>query len=145
LSSAAAATAATNLSSIDLAMNAPLEQRSIELHAIPCHAGSRKPLLQTPAHGATIKRADARKCFRLDHHKAKGFRPINRKQQGRRFAQERSKGIIDPTKLVRAALQDAASVAGLLVTTEALVAGLPKKKAPPAAPGAGTGMGDMDY
>src|SRR5215470_15293284 len=54
-----------------------------------------------------------------------------------------SKGIIDPTKVVRAALQDAASVAGLLVTTEAMVAELPKKKAPPTAPGAG--MGDMDY
>jgi chaperonin GroEL len=53
-----------------------------------------------------------------------------------------SKGIIDPTKVVRSALEDAASVAGLLVTTEALVAELPKKKAP-AAPGAG--MGDMDY
>jgi chaperonin GroEL len=56
-----------------------------------------------------------------------------------------SKGIIDPTKVVRAALQDAASVAGLLVTTEAMVAELPKKKAPPAHPGAGPGMGDMDY
>jgi chaperonin GroEL len=55
-----------------------------------------------------------------------------------------SKGIIDPTKVVRAALQDAASVAGLLVTTEAMVAELPKKKAPPAVPG-GPGMGDMDY
>jgi chaperonin GroEL len=55
-----------------------------------------------------------------------------------------SKGIIDPTKVVRAALQDAASVAGLLVTTEAMVAELPKKKAP-AHPGAGPGMGDMDY
>jgi chaperonin GroEL len=54
-----------------------------------------------------------------------------------------SKGIIDPTKVVRAALQDAASVAGLLVTTEAMVAELPKKKAPPTAPGAG--VGDMDY
>ena len=56
-----------------------------------------------------------------------------------------SKGIIDPTKVVRAALQDAASVAGLLVTTEAMVAELPKKKAPPVHPGAGPGMGDMDY
>jgi chaperonin GroEL len=55
-----------------------------------------------------------------------------------------SKGIIDPTKVVRAALQDAASVAGLLVTTEAMVAELPKKKAP-THPGAGPGMGDMDY
>jgi len=55
-----------------------------------------------------------------------------------------TKGIIDPTKVVRAALQDAASVAGLLVTTEAMVAELPKKKAP-AAPGAGAGMGDMDF
>src|SRR5437879_2644910 len=56
-----------------------------------------------------------------------------------------SKGIIDPTKVVRAALQDAGSVAGLLVTTEAMVAELPKKKAPSAAAGPGSGMGDMDY
>jgi chaperonin GroEL len=54
-----------------------------------------------------------------------------------------SKGIIDPAKVVRAALEDAASVAGLLVTTEAMVAELPKKKAPSTAPGAG--MADMDY
>ncbi|WP_119459259.1 chaperonin GroEL [Rhodospirillaceae bacterium SYSU D60014] len=52
-------------------------------------------------------------------------------------------GIIDPTKVVRAALQDAASVAGLLITTEAMVAEKPEKKAAPAAPGAG--MGDMDF
>ena len=39
-----------------------------------------------------------------------------------------TKGIIDPTKVVRAAIQDAASVAGLLITTEAMVAELPKKK-----------------
>jgi chaperonin GroEL len=50
-------------------------------------------------------------------------------------------GIIDPAKVVRAALQDAASVAGLLITTEAMVAELPKKKAP-AGPMPG---GDMDY
>jgi len=56
-----------------------------------------------------------------------------------------SKGIIDPTKVVRAALQDAASVAGLLITTEAMVAELPKKESP-AMPGAGMGgMGGMDY
>src|ERR1700693_5418609 len=53
-------------------------------------------------------------------------------------------GIIDPTKVVRIALQDAASVAGLLITTEAMVAELPKKQ-PPAPPGGGGGgMGDMD-
>jgi chaperonin GroEL len=55
------------------------------------------------------------------------------------------KGIIDPAKVVRAALQDAASVAGLLVTTEAMVAELPKKpSATPPMPGGG-GMGGMDY
>ena len=49
-----------------------------------------------------------------------------------------TKGIIDPTKVVRAALQGAASVAGLLITTEAMVAELPRKKeAPPAMPGGG--------
>jgi chaperonin GroEL len=55
-----------------------------------------------------------------------------------------SKGIIDPTKVVRTALQDASSVAGLLITTEAMVAELPKKKTPPM-PGGGGGMGDMDF
>jgi chaperonin GroEL len=55
-----------------------------------------------------------------------------------------SKGIIDPTKVVRAALQGAASVAGLLITTEAMVAELPKKQGP-AIPGGGGGMGDMDF
>jgi chaperonin GroEL len=48
-----------------------------------------------------------------------------------------SKGIIDPTKVVRTALQDAASVAGLLITTEAMVAELPKKKEAPAMPPGG--------
>jgi chaperonin GroEL len=50
-----------------------------------------------------------------------------------------SKGIIDPTKVVRTALQDAASIAGLLITTEAMVAELPKKQnqAAPAMPGGG--------
>jgi chaperonin GroEL len=57
-----------------------------------------------------------------------------------------SKGIIDPTKVVRAALQGAASVAGLLITTEAMVAELPKKESS-AMPGGGGmgGMGGMDY
>jgi chaperonin GroEL len=49
-------------------------------------------------------------------------------------------GIIDPTKVVRTALQDAASVAGLIITTEATVTELPKKEAPALPPGAG-----MDY
>jgi chaperonin GroEL len=53
-------------------------------------------------------------------------------------------GIIDPTKVVRTALQDAASVAGLLVTTEAMVAEHPKKDSPMPMPGGG-GMGGMDF
>src|SRR3982075_3530067 len=56
-----------------------------------------------------------------------------------------SKGIIDPTKVVRAALQNAASVAGLLITTEAMVAELPQKKSPPMPGGGGGGMGGMDF
>ena len=57
------------------------------------------------------------------------------------------KGIIDPAKVVRVALQDASSVAGLLVTTEAMVAERPKKDSgSPAMPGGGMGgMGGMDY
>jgi chaperonin GroEL len=53
-------------------------------------------------------------------------------------------GVIDPAKVVRTALQDAASVAGLLITTEAMVAERPKKQSAPAMPGGG-GMGGMDF
>ncbi len=49
-------------------------------------------------------------------------------------------GVIDPLKVVRTALQDAASVAGLLITTEAMVAEKPKKEAAPAMP-----AGGMDF
>src|SRR5689334_22545605 len=52
-------------------------------------------------------------------------------------------GVIDPTKVVRTALQNAASVASLLLTTEALIAERPKKDAPAPAPGGGGGMGGM--
>jgi chaperonin GroEL len=57
------------------------------------------------------------------------------------------RGIIDPTKVVRAALQNAASVAGLLITTEAMVAEMPKKKGAGGGMqgGPGGGMGDMDF
>ena len=55
------------------------------------------------------------------------------------------KGIVDPAKVVRAALQDAASVAGLLVTTEAMVAEKPKDKAAMPAMPPGGGMGGMDF
>jgi chaperonin GroEL len=54
-------------------------------------------------------------------------------------------GIIDPTKVVRHALQDAASVAGLLITTEAMVAEKPEPKGAPMMPPGGGGMGGMDF
>src|SRR6201995_5739334 len=57
-------------------------------------------------------------------------------------------GVIDPAKVVRTALQDAASVAGLLITTEAAIVEAPQQNAPPAMPGGGGdmgGMGDMDF
>jgi chaperonin GroEL len=56
-------------------------------------------------------------------------------------------GIVDPVKVVRTALQDAASVAGLIITTEAMIAERPKKEAagPGGMPGGMGGMGDMDY
>lgn len=58
-----------------------------------------------------------------------------------------SQGIVDPVKVVRTALQNASSIAGLLITTEAMVAELPKKDSPmPAMPGGGMGgMGGMDF
>jgi chaperonin GroEL len=52
-------------------------------------------------------------------------------------------GIIDPTKVVRTALQDAASIAGLIITTEATITEAPKKESAPAMPGGG--MGGMDF
>jgi chaperonin GroEL len=55
-------------------------------------------------------------------------------------------GVIDPTKVVRTALQDAASVAGLLITTEAAIVERPEDKSAPAMPGGGMGgMGGMDF
>ena len=54
-------------------------------------------------------------------------------------------GIIDPTKVVRLALQDAASVAGLLITTEAMVAEKPEKKTTPATPHGGMDGGMDDF
>jgi chaperonin GroEL len=56
-----------------------------------------------------------------------------------------SAGIVDPAKVVRVALQDAASVAGLLITTEAMVAEHPRKDTPPMPGGGMGGMGGMDY
>ncbi|AHB49404.1 molecular chaperone GroEL [Hyphomicrobium nitrativorans NL23] len=57
-----------------------------------------------------------------------------------------AEGVIDPAKVVRCALQDAASVAGLLITTEAMVAEKPKKDAPAMPMGGGMGgMGGMDF
>ncbi|MFM8859088.1 MAG: chaperonin GroEL [Methylocystis sp.] len=54
-------------------------------------------------------------------------------------------GIIDPTKVVRTALQDAASIAGLIITTEATITEQPKKEAPPMPGGGMGGMGGMDF
>ena len=55
-------------------------------------------------------------------------------------------GVVDPTKVVRTALQNAASISALMLTTEALVTELPQKEKPgPAGPGGMGGMGGMDY
>jgi chaperonin GroEL len=63
--------------------------------------------------------------------------------RNRRYTDLVKAGIVDPTKVTRTALQNAASIAGLLLTTEALVTEIPEKeKTPPMPPG---GMGGMDY
>ena len=55
-------------------------------------------------------------------------------------------GIIDPAKVTRSALQNAASIASLLLTTECAITDIPEKKEAPAMPGGGMGgMGGMDY
>src|SRR6187402_1255752 len=63
--------------------------------------------------------------------------------QSEEYVDMLSAGIVDPAKVVRVALQDAASIAGLLITTEAMVAEAPKRESAPAMPGGG--MGGMDY
>ncbi len=62
--------------------------------------------------------------------------------QNEQYVDMLAAGILDPAKVVRIALQDAASIAGLMITTEAMVAERPKKEAPPMP---GGGMGGMDY
>jgi chaperonin GroEL len=54
-------------------------------------------------------------------------------------------GVVDPTKVTRTALQNASSIAGLLLTTECMITELPEKKEAPAPGGMGGGMGGMDY
>jgi len=54
-------------------------------------------------------------------------------------------GVVDPTKVTRTALQNAASIAGLLLTTECIITDAPEKEKAPAAPAGGPGMGGMDY
>jgi chaperonin GroEL len=54
-------------------------------------------------------------------------------------------GVVDPTKVARTALQNAASISGLLLTTEALVTEVPEKEKTPPMPPGGGGMGGMDY
>src|SRR5919197_1173657 len=65
--------------------------------------------------------------------------------QGEDYVDLVDSGIVDPAKVVRPALQDAASVGGLLVTTEAMVAEAPKKQTPPPPMPGGGGMGGMDF
>jgi chaperonin GroEL len=67
--------------------------------------------------------------------------------QTEQFVDMLQAGIVDPVKVVRIALQDAASVAALLITTEAMIAESPKKDSAPAMPGGGGmgGMGGMDF
>jgi chaperonin GroEL len=65
--------------------------------------------------------------------------------QGEKYVDFVEAGIVDPTKVVRVALQNAASVAGLLITTEAMITDRPKKDEGPSMPGGGGGMGGMDF
>jgi chaperonin GroEL len=70
--------------------------------------------------------------------------------QNDKFVNMYKAGIVDPVKVVRTALQDAASVAGLIITTEAMIAEKPKRESAggggmPGGMGGMGGMGDMDY
>jgi chaperonin GroEL len=65
--------------------------------------------------------------------------------QGEKFVDFADVGIVDPTKVVRVALQNAASIAGLLITTEAMITDRPKKDDSSSMPAGGGGMGGMDF
>lgn len=54
-------------------------------------------------------------------------------------------GVIDPAKVTRGALENAASIAAMILTTEALITDVPEEKSPPMPPGGMGGMGGMDY
>jgi hypothetical protein len=75
------------------------------------------------------------------------YRHMPRSSMPEEYVDMLQAGIVDPVKVVRAALRDAASVAGLLITTEAMVAEAPKKESASAMPGGGGmgGMGGMDF
>ena len=75
---------------------------------------------------------------------ARGGNRLGHCEKGR-FCRRWRRSRVDPAKVVRCALQDASSIAGLLITTEAMVAEMPKKQ--PAAPAMppGGGMGGMDF
>jgi chaperonin GroEL len=87
--------------------------------------------------GEARKTVSAARNTRMDY--AYGF-----DAQTGEYGNMMSKGVIDPAKVVRSAIQGAASVAGLLITTEAMVAELPAKKDMPGGMGGG-GMGGMDF
>ncbi|MDO8597647.1 MAG: TCP-1/cpn60 chaperonin family protein, partial [Sulfuricaulis sp.] len=87
--------------------------------------------------GAARKTVSAERNRRMDY--AYGF-----DAQTGEYGNLMIKGVIDPAKVVRSAIQGAASVAGLLITTEAMVAELPAKKGMPGGMGGG-GMGGMDF
>ena len=75
--------------------------------------------------------------------KAKGANGFN--AQTEQYVDMIKDGVIDPTKVVRTSLQNAASVASLMLTTDCMVAEKPKKDAAPAMPEAPGGMGGMGF
>jgi chaperonin GroEL len=100
------------------------------------------PLRQIAENAGEDGAVVAGKCSAVDGHRTGATTP--RRASTRTWW---TAGIIDPTKVVRTALQDAASVAGLLITTEAMVAERPAKAAPAGGGGGGMGGmgGDMDF
>jgi chaperonin GroEL len=94
-----------------------------------------------------VQRIPDRPPFGRHHDSGKRLFILFHNAQTEEFEDLLQAGIVDPAKVVRTALQNAASVAGLLVTTEAMVAEAPKKESAPAMPGGGMGggMGGMDF
>jgi chaperonin GroEL len=123
----------------DLQMEYPDEQTGVNIVRAALEAPIRKIAANAGQDGAVIIDA-VRRSQKEKKNKKVGYDVITGE-----FVDMIKAGIIDPVKVTRGALANAASIAAMILTTEALVTDLPEKEKAPAMPPGGGGMGDMDF